>query len=75
MCAEPSPDAFAVYSAALEAKASEAKEFTAGLKATISEGAGTIAVRTEAITLMRDVMYRLYEAYQIQHKLISLIHH
>jgi len=63
VCAEPSPDAFAVYSAALEGNASYANEMAVALKAVIGENAGTIGVRTEAITLMRDAMYRLCEAY------------
>ena len=63
MCAETSPDAFAVYSAAIEANASKAKELTAGLKAAMGEDAGTMGIRTKATTLMSDAKYRLSAIY------------
>ena len=63
MCAETSPDAFAVYSAAIEANASKANELTAGLKTAMGEDADTIGIRTKAITLMSDAKYRLSVIY------------
>lgn len=63
VCAEPSPDAFSVYSAAIEANASKADQLTAALKATTSESGATIGIRSEAIQLLRDAMFRLCEAY------------
>ncbi|WDE01012.1 hypothetical protein [Thalassomonas actiniarum] len=63
VCAEPSPDAFSVYSAAIEADASKADQLTAALKAATSESGATIGIRSEAIQLLRDAMFRLCEAY------------
>lgn len=63
LCAEPSPDVFSVYSAAIEASASKTDALTAAFKSTTSESGGTIGIRTESIQLLRDAMYRLCEAY------------
>lgn len=63
MCAEPSPDTFSVYSAALDANAAKADQLTAALKATTSESGGAIGIRSEAIQLLRDAMFRLCESY------------
>lgn len=63
ICTEPSPDAFAVYAAALEASQSitNAKSLSLGLSGT--ESGATIGLRTESIQLLRDAMYRLCEGY------------
>jgi hypothetical protein len=63
ICVEPSPDAFSVYSAAVEADASKANELQAGLRIATGETGATIGLRTESIQLLRDAMYRLCEAY------------
>ncbi|HAT40309.1 MAG TPA: hypothetical protein DCS87_01105 [Rheinheimera sp.] len=63
ICAEPSPDAFSVYSAAVAADASKANELQAGLRIATGETGATIGLRTESIQLLRDAMYRLCEAY------------
>lgn len=63
ICAEPSPDVFSVYSAALEANAGKAEELQAALKLATGETGATIGLRTESIQLLRDAMYRLCEAY------------
>lgn len=63
ICAEPSPDVFSVYSAALEANAGKEEELQAALKLATGETGATIGLRTESIQLLRDAMYRLCEAY------------
>lgn len=63
ICVEPSPDAFSVYSAAVETDASKANELQAGLRIATGETGATIGLRTESIQLLRDAMYRLCEAY------------
>lgn len=63
ICAEPSPDAFSVYSAAVAADASKVSELQAGLRIATGETGATIGLRTESIQLLRDAMYRLCEAY------------
>ena len=62
-CAEPSPDAFSAFSASLDASAKKAEVLTAAFKATSSESAGTIGIRTQSIQLLRDAMYRSCEGY------------
>lgn len=63
VCAEPSPDTFSVYTAAIEANASKADQITAALKTATGESGATIGIRSESIQLIRDAMYRLCEAY------------
>lgn len=63
-CAEPSPDVFSVYAAALEASSSTKSEAVAhAFNLTTGETGATIGLRTESIQLLRDAMYRLCEAY------------
>lgn len=61
-CAEPSPDAFSVFSASLDASANYKDNVSAGLKQAMAESGTSLTVRTQSIQLMRDAMYRLCEA-------------
>lgn len=61
-CAEPSPDALSAYAASLgigiTTPANEALSIAQSLQGT----AGSIGLRTQSITLMRDALYRMCEA-------------
>ncbi len=62
-CAEPSPDALAAFATAVglgaSAPTSGSKSFAGGGQSTAS----SIGLRTQSITLMRDALYRMCEAY------------
>lgn len=60
ICAEPSPDVFSAFAASLSGSA-KFKAFEAALSASSSENAATIGIRTQAIQLLRDGMYRICE--------------
>lgn len=60
VCVEPSPDVFSAFAAAFEGSA-QTEAFEAALKASFSENAATIGLRTQAIQLLRDGMFRLCE--------------
>lgn len=62
-CAEPSPDAFAAYASSLGLGASVPSQGTASLAQAMQSSAGSIGLRTQSITLMRDALYRMCEAY------------
>ena len=59
-CVEPSPDVFSAFAAYLSGSA-RTKAFEATLNAAFSENAATIGIRTQAIQLLRDGMYRICE--------------
>lgn len=61
-CAEPSPDALAAYAASLGFGASAASRNAASLAQGMQSSAGSIGLRTQSITLMRDALYRMCEA-------------
>lgn len=61
-CAEPSPDALAAYASALGFGISNPSKQAASLSNAFSGSAGSIGLRTQSITLMRDALYRLCEA-------------
>lgn len=62
-CAEPSPDALAAFAGAIGASASNpAKAAVAGSFAGNSSAA-SVGLRTQTITLMRDALFRMCEAY------------
>jgi hypothetical protein len=63
-CAEPSPDALAAYASALGFGISNPTKQAASLSNALSSNAGSIGLRTQSITLMRDALYRLCEAQQ-----------
>lgn len=62
-CAEPSPDALAAYAASLGLGASVPGQGAASVAQALQSSAGSIGLRTQSITLMRDTLYRLCEAY------------
>ena len=62
-CAEPSPDALSAYVASLgfSTPGSQAREGASFLEA-LKSTTGSIGLRTQSITLMRDALYRMCEA-------------
>lgn len=63
VCAEPSPDALSAYAAALSGAASVPSQGAGSVAGAQQETAASIGLRTQSITLMRDALYRLCEAY------------
>lgn len=61
-CAEPSPDALAAYAASLGLGASTAGKNAESMSQGMQGAAGSIGLRTQSITLMRDALYRVCEA-------------
>lgn len=64
VCAEPSPDALSALAASGSGKAAIKDYFNVAASATLAETASSIGLRTQSITLMRDVLFRLCEDYQ-----------
>lgn len=62
-CAEPSPDAMAAYAAALGVGASAPTKGSVSVSGSGQSTAASIGLRTQSITLMRDALYRMCEAY------------
>lgn len=62
ICAEPSPDALQAYAASFGASLSLPDSKSAALANALSGDAAGIGLRTQAITLMRDHLYRICEA-------------
>lgn len=62
-CAEPNPDALAAYAAALGFGAGVPGTGSGALAAGQQASAASIGLRTQSITLMRDALYRMCEAY------------
>ena len=62
-CAEPSPDALAAYAASLSLSASVPRQGAGALAQALQSAVGSIGLRTQSITLMRDALYRMCEAY------------
>ena len=60
-CAEPSPDALSAYVASLGLSAPGTRD-GASFAETLQSSAGSIGLRTQSITLMRDALYRMCEA-------------
>lgn len=61
-CAEPSPDALSAISASASIDAATLGK-SLGLALSSQEGAASIGLRTQTITILRDAMYRLCEGY------------
>lgn len=61
-CAEPSPDALAAYAAAIGVSASKVPKDSVAISSALNNVAGSIGLRTQSITLMRDTLYRNCEA-------------
>lgn len=63
ICAEPSPDAMAAYAGALALGASIPGAGAGSLAGSQQSSVASIGLRTQSITLMRDALYRMCEAY------------
>jgi hypothetical protein len=63
-CAEPSPDALAAYASSLGLGVSAPSQGAASVANALQGSAGSIGLRTQSITLMRDQLYRMCEAYE-----------
>jgi flagellar biosynthesis GTPase FlhF len=61
-CAEPSPDALAAYAASLGLGVSVPGQGSGSAAQALQSAAGSIGLRTQSITLMRDALYRMCEA-------------
>jgi len=62
-CAEPSPDAMAAFAAAAGIDASAPTQDAVSAAGSMSSSAASLGLRTQSITLMRDALYRMCEAY------------
>ena len=62
-CVEPSPDALAAYAQSIGVGASVPNQGTTSLAGASQSTLGSIGLRTQSITIMRDVLYRMCEAY------------
>ena len=62
-CAEPSPDALQAYAASLGLGVSVPTQGAGSLAGAQQSNAGSIGLRTQTITVMRDALYRMCEAY------------
>lgn len=61
-CAEPSPDAIAAYATALGFDLDLFGQNPASLTQALKNDAASIGLRTQSVTLMRDILYRMCEA-------------
>lgn len=61
-CAENSPDALAAFASALAGSASDPSDAAAVLSGSGSSSVASFGLRTQSITLMRDLMFRMCEA-------------
>lgn len=62
-CAEPSPDGLAAFAAALGVSASNPASQALSVSGSGNSNAASIGLRSQTITVMRDAMYRVCEAY------------
>jgi hypothetical protein len=65
ICAEPAPDAISALASTLGLDLTLTDKGKLGVSNSISEGVGSIGIRTAAIEALRDIMYRNCEAYAI----------
>lgn len=63
ICAEPSPDALAVLGASGALSVTEPSGKGGSASSSLSEAASSIGLRTQSIQLLRDLNYRICEAY------------
>lgn len=61
VCAEPSPDALQAYASSLGAGSGTLTKESVSLAQALSASSGSIGLRTQSITLMRDALYRICE--------------
>jgi len=64
VCAEPSPDALQAYASSLGAGLQPPNAAAISIAQALSTNAGSIGLRTQSITLMRDALYRICEEYK-----------
>jgi hypothetical protein len=62
-CSEPSPDGLAAFAAAAGIGASTPASGALSASGSAGSSAASIGLRTQSITLMRDALYRICEAY------------
>ncbi len=62
-CSEPSPDALAAFAAAVGISASAPTQGAISAAGGGNSTAASVGLRTQSITLMRDALYRMCEAY------------
>ena len=62
-CAESSPDALQAYASALGLAGTQPSQGATSLAAGQQSHAASIGLRTQSITIMRDALYRMCEAY------------
>ena len=63
VCAEPSPDALSAFAASFGASSASPGTDAVSLAAAFQSTTASIGLRTQSITLMRDALYRICEAY------------
>ena len=63
VCAEPSPDALQAYASSLGLGVASPSKDSVSIAQALSASAGSIGLRTQSITLMRDALYRICELY------------
>ena len=66
-CAEPSPDAMSAYASSIGLGLRVSPTTAASAAEALQSYAGSIGLRTQSITLMRDALYRMCEASNNDH--------
>lgn len=61
-CAEPSPDALSAFASSMGLGIALPNQASASFAQALQESSASIGLRTQAITLMRDALYRICEA-------------
>lgn len=62
-CAEPSPDAIQAYASSFGLGVATPSQQSVSIAQALAASAGSIGLRTQSITLMRDALYRICELY------------
>jgi hypothetical protein len=63
VCAEPSPDALSAFAASIGGGVAVPTQGAVSVAQALNETSASIGLRTQSITLMRDIMYRTCEGY------------
>jgi hypothetical protein len=63
VCAEPSPDALSAFASSFGGGLAVPQYGSLSIAQALTESAASIGLRTQSITLMRDALYRICEAY------------
>lgn len=63
VCAEPSPDSLQAYASSLGVGFGRSAAESLSIAQALSASSGSIGLRTQSITLMRDALYRVCEMY------------